>query len=473
MNEASGRLWKQLTIRSFAQHTTAATELYEELKYIAEFTNNDNNPQYKPQYKPQELDDWQFLRLRMQHLQSFKVLQEETSLEETSLREENHPSIELTPEATFVNSMEIDFVLDKASILGHRPTNNNQIFKQKRWMPSNRSGHQQAYIYTCHENLSCKYSKDQEAQSSMSGTGDSVLADSILVSDGTLVDEKETDVFSDYQGMDLSFMAIITKYMRQQAIPSQAIPVLQQKHRRKTIRNYNQSTQLQSHERLNLSNDFVTLFTSHINIIKFSISSGFAVIYPKEPSIGHHHLVKDFFTGNKKGKVVVLNKEDIEIWDLDILLKYIADMYQQSIILSMALLLQAEHQKKPNNRQHLLTEYKITVVCSHPRTIANLVKHDMSLAGIDTTKYRSHAIHSAASTKAVQLGYSVEEFKKHSNWSLTSNTNLTENHTVSDVLTETKSIGVGANCNTTIDVVRTEDMVAPDPPTPCYSVYLD
>ncbi|KAI9478836.1 MAG: hypothetical protein EXX96DRAFT_651089 [Benjaminiella poitrasii] len=122
--------WKPLSListdtqRSFAQHTTAATELYEELKYIAEFTNNDNNPQYKPQYKPQELDDWQFLRLRMQHLQSFKVLQEETSLEETSLREENHPSIELTPEATFVNSMEIDFVLDKASISPFLTRNN-------------------------------------------------------------------------------------------------------------------------------------------------------------------------------------------------------------------------------------------------------------------------------------------------------------------------------------------------------------
>ncbi|KAI9484102.1 MAG: hypothetical protein EXX96DRAFT_165302 [Benjaminiella poitrasii] len=186
--------------------------------------------------------------------------------------------------------------------------------------------------------------KDKEAQSLTSGTGNS-----LLVPDGALDDEREANVVSDYQDMDLSRMAIITQYMHQQAIPSQTISVLQQKHRLETIRNYNQNwrkwvlwcqqQQQPSLDPLNYNSKNVLTYltslphysTSHLNVIESSIS----LVYPNKPNISRHHLIKDFFTGHKKGKIVVPNKEDIEIWDLNILPKYIATKYQQSNNLSI------------------------------------------------------------------------------------------------------------------------------------------
>ncbi|KAG1497103.1 hypothetical protein G6F54_005998 [Rhizopus delemar] len=41
----------------------------------------------------------------------------------------------------------------------------------------------------------------------------------------------------------------------------------------------------------------------------------------------------------------------------------------------------------------------------------------MKQAGIDTEKYSPHPIRSAASTKAVEKGHSIENVKQHANWS--------------------------------------------------------
>ncbi|KAG1122913.1 hypothetical protein G6F42_011034 [Rhizopus arrhizus] len=50
-------------------------------------------------------------------------------------------------------------------------------------------------------------------------------------------------------------------------------------------------------------------------------------------------------------------------------------------------------------------------------TVANWVKDMMKKAGIDTTKYGPHSIRSAASTKAIEKGHTIEEVKEHANWS--------------------------------------------------------
>lgn len=57
-----------------------------------------------------------------------------------------------------------------------------------------------------------------------------------------------------------------------------------------------------------------------------------------------------------------------------------------------------------------------------PTTIANWVKTAMTEAGIDTKEYQAHSILAASSTKAVELGHSIQEVKKRANWSLNSNT---------------------------------------------------
>ncbi|CEP10671.1 hypothetical protein, partial, partial [Parasitella parasitica] len=46
-----------------------------------------------------------------------------------------------------------------------------------------------------------------------------------------------------------------------------------------------------------------------------------------------------------------------------------------------------------------------------PTTVANWVKTAMAEAGIDTKDYQAHSIRAASSTKAVELGHSIQEVK--------------------------------------------------------------
>ncbi|KAG1370329.1 hypothetical protein G6F60_012226 [Rhizopus arrhizus] len=57
-----------------------------------------------------------------------------------------------------------------------------------------------------------------------------------------------------------------------------------------------------------------------------------------------------------------------------------------------------------------------------PTTVANWIKAAMQATGIDTSNFQAHSIRSAASTKAVELGYTIQDVKKHANWRLQSNT---------------------------------------------------
>ncbi|KAG1045554.1 hypothetical protein G6F43_011250 [Rhizopus delemar] len=57
-----------------------------------------------------------------------------------------------------------------------------------------------------------------------------------------------------------------------------------------------------------------------------------------------------------------------------------------------------------------------------PTTVANWVKAAMGKAGINIKDYQAHSIRAASSTKAVELGHSIQDVKKHANWSLNSNT---------------------------------------------------
>ncbi|KAG1031740.1 hypothetical protein G6F43_013897 [Rhizopus delemar] len=66
-----------------------------------------------------------------------------------------------------------------------------------------------------------------------------------------------------------------------------------------------------------------------------------------------------------------------------------------------------------------INEQRLTS-CARPNTVTSWIKNDMAQAGIDTNKYQPHSIRSASSTKAVQLGFEINEVKTHANWSLNS-----------------------------------------------------
>jgi hypothetical protein len=88
-------------------------------------------------------------------------------------------------------------------------------------------------------------------------------------------------------------------------------------------------------------------------------------------------------------------------------------------------------QKSVQYRQHLPEDHTLFLsylgIDEKPKspirqsTVANLIQTEMKKAGIET-RFKAHSIRSAASTKAVQRGSSIQAVKQHANWSLTSNT---------------------------------------------------
>ncbi|KAG1390352.1 hypothetical protein G6F60_013009 [Rhizopus arrhizus] len=106
----------------------------------------------------------------------------------------------------------------------------------------------------------------------------------------------------------------------------------------------------------------------------------------------------------------------------------------------------------------------------------------MQAAGIDTTNFQAHSIRLAASTKAVELGHSIQDVKKHANWSLQSNTfedfyykpssqassstainnsifSSTENSITLEVGVESTGISLGTTSNTNVDETKTENVI--------------
>ncbi|KAG0980756.1 hypothetical protein G6F29_007590 [Rhizopus arrhizus] len=426
----------------------------------------------------------------------------------------------------------------------------------------------------------------QEAKGEGSDIGDSILANTILVPNDIENDKEKTTDIPNLKNLAASRMEIIRQSMEKQNLDLTTINHLQHKHRKETINNYNRnwerwanwcSQQSPTINYLEYAPKNVLKYlvqnrhysTSHLNGIRSSIASVFNVVYPSKPSIGQHHLIQDFFTAHKKQRVQIPTREEIEIWDLDILLKFIKAKYahndrltimelQYKTVLLLSIFtmwrpksdisrlqhrdvlfqtengriqgvtlicrLPKEAQQKtislgtidtsdlcpvttlylfiqktegyrgklPENQTLFLAyinEQKPTS-CVSPNTVTGWIKNNMSQAGIDTTKYQPHSIRSAASTKAVQLGFKIDDVKKHANWSLNSNTfekyyykpnhtdristaignsmvnNLSENNTISGVRTEATSIGVGTTCNTDVAVVRTEDMRGSESPLP-------
>ncbi|KAG1449948.1 hypothetical protein G6F56_008491 [Rhizopus delemar] len=116
-----------------------------------------------------------------------------------------------------------------------------------------------------------------------------------------------------------------------------------------------------------------------------------------------------------------------------------------------------------------------------PTIITNWVKTAMAETGIDTKEYQVHSIRTASSTKAVELGHSIQEVKKHANWSLNSNTFekhyfkpstqssssttisnsifSTEKRITLEVGVESTRIGLGTTTNTQVDETTTENVI--------------
>ncbi|KAG2192273.1 hypothetical protein INT47_003862, partial [Mucor saturninus] len=121
-----------------------------------------------------------------------------------------------------------------------------------------------------------------------------------------------------------------------------------------------------------------------------------------------------------------------------------------------------------------------------PTTVANWVKSAMKLAGIDTKAYQAHSVRAAASTKAVELGHSIQDVKKHANWSLNSHTfedfyykpssqtststtitnsifSSPEKRITLEAEVESTGIRLGTTTNTNVDETKAENMIHTQP----------
>ncbi|KAG1037308.1 hypothetical protein G6F43_012890 [Rhizopus delemar] len=117
-----------------------------------------------------------------------------------------------------------------------------------------------------------------------------------------------------------------------------------------------------------------------------------------------------------------------------------------------------------------------------PTTIANWIKEEIGKAGIDITLFQAHSIRAASSTKAVELGNSIQSVKKHANWSLTSNTferyyfkpssqqsssttinnsifSSTENSITLEAGVKSTGISLGTTTNTNVDETKAENVI--------------
>lgn len=117
-----------------------------------------------------------------------------------------------------------------------------------------------------------------------------------------------------------------------------------------------------------------------------------------------------------------------------------------------------------------------------PTTVANWIKQALNQAGIDTSLFQAHSLRAASSTKAVELGNSIQAVKKHANSSLNSDMfekfyfkpssqrsstatinnsifSSTENSITLEVGLESTGISLGTTSNTTnVDGTKTENV---------------
>ncbi|KAG1156291.1 hypothetical protein G6F37_007748 [Rhizopus arrhizus] len=262
--------------------------------------------------------------------------------------------------------------------------------------------------------------KVQTTTSEGSSLGNPVLSNPIPVSDGIENDKSKTDDVSSIQALAIGRLEIIKATMEKQNLDATTISHFQHKHRKETI-------------------DKVTGVTLVSRLPKKAqqktITLGIANTSDLCPVTTPY-----FFIHQTK--------------------RYRGNLPEHQTLFLVYI----------DNDQHMTISVSLN-------TVISWIKSDMAQAGIDTTKHQPHSIRSAASTKTIQLGFKVEEVKKHANWSLNSNTfekyyykpnntdristtignsminSLSENITISGVRTEATRSRVGTSHNSRYKVL--------------------
>ncbi|CEP06880.1 hypothetical protein [Parasitella parasitica] len=209
--------------------------------------------------------------------------------------------------------------------------------------------------------------------------------------------------------------------------------------------------------------------------------------------IAEQTMIKDLFASKRRSEVKIPSEKQLATWNIGILVDYVKTKLSPTVTLSLEQLqlktilllcmstmwrprsdigrLQYRdiifkkddtggtssvriHSRNPKEgpvKSTILGELSDEDMCTNstsvkPTTVANWVKTAMAEAGIDTKDYQAHSIRAASSTKAVELGHSIQEER-----------------ITFDVGVEETKIGLGTTTNTQVDETTTENVIHPNP----------
>ncbi|KAG1008543.1 hypothetical protein G6F27_006398 [Rhizopus arrhizus] len=354
---------------------------------------------------------------------------------------------------------------------------------------------------------------DKEKEDTTNSSSDTLVADTILVSDVAGNDETMSTDFSQAECKnDTSRMAVIRRIQQNEGLSQETMQFLGDAQRSGTQRTYDTGwnkwvtwcekkqfdyAEYNVQHVLEFLIDHQHFSTQHLNTIRSAIASVFKYTHPDDEPIALQPLIQDFFSSKRNKPVPIPADHKFKTWDIDIVIHYIKNQYSDNQMISLTHLqqktivliciatmarprsdvgkllyqdvrLQTDDQgellganihfrlskesqlksctlgviedtticpvhtlsafvkRTENLRDSLPTDHTLFLAyiednlkrCGvRASTVANWVKDMMKKAGIDTTKYGPHSIRSAASTKAIEKGHTIEEVKEHANWS--------------------------------------------------------
>jgi hypothetical protein len=147
--------------------------------------------------------------------------------------------------------------------------------------------------------------------------------------------------------MEPGRLEIIKTFNTQDGIDESTTSFLQQSHRKRTHQLYNRGWSLWTswykkqqpainnlqYEPKNILKFLVQqqhYSYQYLNVIRSSIGSVFKIVHKDKPPLAQHPLILEFFAAKKRSEVILPKKQQLETWDLDILLQYMVGNYSNN-----------------------------------------------------------------------------------------------------------------------------------------------
>ncbi|KAG1229379.1 hypothetical protein G6F35_002117 [Rhizopus arrhizus] len=196
-------------------------------------------------------------------------------------------------------------------------------------------------------------SKTKEVPCTTSSSGDSTLAESILVADDPTNETPRPSHDHESQQVLPSRMDIINKARNQSGLMNEtSVSYLQDTTRSKTAENYDhgwrrwqlwctqQVPQVDPTEynQTNVLNFLVAhqrFSVSHLNSFRSSIASVFRVLYPEHMPIANQEQIQAFFATKRRSEVHIPSTSQLETWDTDKMVLFLLSTWADSSLLSL------------------------------------------------------------------------------------------------------------------------------------------